>query len=75
MHDPALPPTTRGPRSASSWAYLVFVAINEHGKPREIPALAPTIERERRRMREAEIRRHHRLARRAEIEQGRSGAP
>jgi uncharacterized protein (TIGR00369 family) len=56
-------------------AYLVFVAIDEDGRPREIPALEPRSERERRRVREAEIRRSHRLARRAEIERGRSGAP
>lgn len=56
-------------------AYLVFVAIDEEGKPREIPALVPGTDAERRRRREAEIRRSHRLARRREIEEGRSGAP
>ena len=45
-------------------AYLVFVAIDDHGHPRPTPD-------EVRREREAEIRRAHRLARRAEIEAGR----
>ena len=56
-------------------AYLVFVAVDEHGKPREIPGLEPENDQERRRMREAEIRRAHRLAKKQEIEEGRSGAP
>jgi uncharacterized protein (TIGR00369 family) len=54
-------------------AYLVFVAIDSEGKPREIPSLEPTSPKEVRRMREAEIRRSHRLARKAEIDEGRSG--
>ena len=52
-------------------AYLVFVAIDDHGLPRPIPRLAPQTPDEVRREREAEIRRAHRLARRAEIEAGR----
>ena len=52
-------------------AYLVFVAIDDHGQPRPIPRLAPQTSDEVRREREAEIRRAHRLARRAEIEAGR----
>ncbi len=54
-------------------AYLVFVAVDADGKAREIPGLAPETPEEERRMREAEIRRSHRLAQKAEIEQGRSG--
>ena len=53
-------------------AYLVFVAIDAHGKPRAVPPLAPETPQEVRRMREAEIRRAHRLARKAEIDQGRA---
>src|SRR4051812_20792013 len=53
-------------------AYLVFVAIDNEGKPRDIPGLAPESAQEVRRMREAEIRRSHRLARKAEIDEGRS---
>lgn len=56
-------------------AYLVFVAIDADGNPRAIPGLAPVTDEERRRMREAEIRRAHRLARKQEIEAGRSGVP
>ncbi len=56
-------------------AYLVFVAIDEDGHPRQIPPLAPESDEERRRMREAEIRRAHRLAKKQEIDAGRTGAP
>ncbi|WP_109508189.1 acyl-CoA thioesterase [Nocardioides speluncae] len=59
------------PRHVAS-AYFVFVAIDEHGKPREVPPLAPETPDEVRRHREAEIRRAHRLARKAEIEAGRT---
>ncbi len=52
-------------------AYLVFVAIDAEGNPREIPALVTETPDEHRREREAEIRRAHRLSRRAEIERGR----
>ena len=52
-------------------AYLVFVAIDENGQAREVPGLAPETPDEVRRMREAEIRRSHRLARRTEIEAAR----
>ena len=52
-------------------AYLVFVAVDEFGRAREIPALRPENAVEERRMREAEIRRSHRLARKAEITAGR----
>jgi acyl-CoA hydrolase len=52
-------------------AYLVFVAIDEDGRPRRIPGLRPETHAEVRRQREAEIRRAHRLAQRAEIERGR----
>lgn len=52
-------------------AYFVFVAIDEHGRPREVPPLVPETEDDLRRHREAEIRRSHRLARKTEIEAGR----
>jgi uncharacterized protein (TIGR00369 family) len=56
-------------------AYLVFVAIDDEGKPREIPPLDPGDDTERRRLREAMIRRDHRLAKKREIQEGRSGVP
>lgn len=60
-----------GQRIHVASAYLVFVAIDADGRAREIPPLDLTDEDEERRSREAEIRRAHRLARRAEIEAGR----
>lgn len=48
-------------------AYLVFVAVDSEGKPRKVPPVLPETETDRRRQREAEIRREHRLARRAAI--------
>ena len=53
-------------------AYFVFVAIDEDGHPRAVPPLAPETDDEVRRQREAEIRRSHRLAKKAEIESGRT---
>jgi len=53
-------------------AYLVFVAVEDAGGPRLVPGLRPESATERRRMREAEIRRSHRLARKAEIVAGRA---
>ena len=52
--------------------YFVFVAIDEDGNPREVPPLHPETPDEVRRMREAEIRRAHRLARKTEIDRGRA---
>jgi acyl-CoA hydrolase len=52
-------------------AYFVFVAVDADGRARSVPPLAPETEEELRRMREAEIRRSHRLARKEEIEAGR----
>ena len=53
-------------------AYFVFVAIDEDGCPRAVLGLAPETPDEVRRMREAEIRRAHRLAKKQEITEGRS---
>jgi acyl-CoA hydrolase len=52
-------------------AYFVFVAIDGAGEARPVPSLRAETPADERRMREAEIRRAHRLARRAEIEAGR----
>jgi uncharacterized protein (TIGR00369 family) len=43
-------------------AYLTFVALDEKGKPKEVPPLIIETEDERRRHREAKIRREARLA-------------
>jgi acyl-CoA hydrolase len=53
-------------------AYFVFVAIDSDGTSRPVPELTPENDDDRRRMREAEIRRANRLAHRQEIESGRS---
>ena len=53
-------------------AYFVFVAVDAEGRARPVPPLLPETPDEVRRMREAEIRRAHRLARRQEIESGRA---
>ncbi|MDH7554295.1 MAG: acyl-CoA thioesterase [Spirochaetes bacterium] len=42
-------------------AYLTFVALDEHGKPKNVPPLQPETEDEKRRYHEAEIRRKKRL--------------
>src|SRR3954469_2835420 len=52
-------------------AYFVFVAVDGAGRPRPVPGLVPETRDEARRMREAEIRRAHRLARKQEIDSGR----
>lgn len=52
-------------------AYFVFVAIDGAGRPRAIPGVVPESPAEIRRHREAEIRRAHRLARKAEIDSAR----
>ncbi|HJR98789.1 MAG TPA: acyl-CoA thioesterase [Actinomycetota bacterium] len=43
-------------------AYLVFVAVDDDGKPRPVPPLVTETEEERRRQREAKLRRQSRLA-------------
>jgi acyl-CoA hydrolase len=62
-------PAAEGLHVAS--AYFVFVAVDVDGRPRAVPPLLPTTPEEERRMREAEIRRAHRLAKKQEIESGR----
>jgi acyl-CoA hydrolase len=54
-----------------SSAYFVFVAVDPDGRPRPVPGLLVNTDDERRRAREAEIRRANRLARKREIEAGR----
>jgi len=51
----------------SSTAYLTMVALDDEGRPTEVPALDAQTEAEKRRRREAELRRRNRLAERDEI--------
>jgi len=57
----AVDPVTGVTRHANS-AYLVFVAIDETGKPRPVPPLVVETATERRRQREAKLRRERRMA-------------
>jgi uncharacterized protein (TIGR00369 family) len=56
-----------GERLHTSSAYLVFVALNREGKPRSVPPLIAENDVQRRRQREAKIRRETRLAHRQAI--------
>jgi acyl-CoA hydrolase len=54
-------------------AYLVFVAVDDEGRPRPVPSVLAESDEELRRHAEAQIRRQHRLARRNEIARLRAG--
>jgi acyl-CoA hydrolase len=56
-----------GERRHTSTAYLTMVALDEQAKPVEIPGLLTESETERRRQREAELRRMNRLSERDQI--------
>jgi acyl-CoA hydrolase len=62
-HDPVT-----GARRHANSAYLVFVAVDEEGHPRPVPPLLPETEVERRRQREAKLRRQARLAHKEAVE-------
>ncbi|WP_394618474.1 acyl-CoA thioesterase [Lentzea sp. JNUCC 0626] len=53
-------------------AYIVLVAVDDVGAPRGVAPVVPVTDEDRRRFGEAEIRRAHRLARRAAIEDSRA---
>src|SRR4051794_12859633 len=55
----------------TSTAYLTMVALDDEGQPTRVPPLLPESEDERRRNREAEVRRANRLAEREQILRGR----
>jgi acyl-CoA hydrolase len=57
-----------GKTTHTSSAYLVFVAIDDSGKPRPVPPLIAETEEERQRQREAGLRREARLARKQAID-------
>jgi uncharacterized protein (TIGR00369 family) len=61
-----------GRKVHTSSAYLVFVALDEEGKPREVPPIVAETEMEQRRQKEAKLRRENRLARNAAIDAVRS---
>jgi uncharacterized protein (TIGR00369 family) len=65
-------PRTGEIRHTSS-AYLTMVALDDHGRPREVPGLVPHTPEERRREREAQLRRSNRLEEREQIRAGRRG--
>lgn len=48
-------------------AYLTFVALDEHGRPRRVPSVVPETHLERLRFEEAELRRRARLAHAEEL--------
>src|SRR5690349_13990392 len=58
----------------TSTAYLTMVALDDDGKPTQVPPLAPETEKEKRRQREAEHRRSTRLRERKEILEARTDA-
>jgi acyl-CoA hydrolase len=57
-----------GRRAHTSSAYLVFVALDQEGKPRPVPDIVPETDVQHRRRREARLRRESRLAHREAIE-------
>ena len=62
-----------GTKTHTSSAYLVFVALDDEGKPRPVPPLIADTEEEQRRQREAKIRRETRTAHREAIAELRRG--
>ena len=54
-------------------AYFTMVALDDDGRPTEVPPLEAESEVERRREREAQTRRRNRLAERDELQRDRSG--
>jgi acyl-CoA hydrolase len=53
-------------------AYLTMVAVDDDGRPMEVPPLLAESDVERRREREAQVRRRNRLAERDELQRDRS---
>jgi acyl-CoA hydrolase len=61
-----------GRRVHTSSAYLVFVAVDDHGRPRKVPPLLAETDEQRQRQEEAGLRRQARLARKRAIEDARA---
>jgi acyl-CoA hydrolase len=57
----------------TSTAYLTMVALDEEGRPTQVPPIEPQAPDEERRAREAQLRRDNRLAERERIEAERAG--
>jgi acyl-CoA hydrolase len=57
----------------TSSAYLVYVALDEQGKPRPVPPVIAETAQEQQRQREAKLRREARLARKEAIRAARGG--
>ena len=51
-----------GEQTHTNTAYLVYVALDKHGKPASVPPLIAETEEEKQRMKKAEERQQHRLA-------------
>jgi acyl-CoA hydrolase len=60
-----------GETTHTSTAYLTMVALTDDGKPQPVPGVDVTTEDEKRRQREAQLRRDNRLRERDEIRRGR----
>jgi acyl-CoA hydrolase len=60
-----------GETEHTSTAYLTMVALDDEGRPAEVPPLEPKSPDEERRMREAQLRRDNRLAEREQIKRDR----
>ena len=61
-----------GQRVHTSSAYLVYVALDENGKPRQVPPLVAETTEEEQRKKEAAVRRETRLTRKRAIEEARA---
>jgi acyl-CoA hydrolase len=62
-----------GERRHTSSAYLTMVAVDDDGRPTEVPALMTETDDQRRREADAQVRRRNRLREREEILQRRDG--
>jgi acyl-CoA hydrolase len=63
-----------GRKVHTSSAYLVFVALDEQGRPRAVPPVLARNDEERQRQHEAGLRREARLARKQAIERARTSS-
>ncbi len=64
-----------GEQVHTNTAYLVYVALDEQGRPTPVPPLIPETEAQRRRMEEAKARQAFRLKQREQARRGQQEAP